>query len=101
MVVVRDIFQLKFGQSKEANAHWKQGLAIIKKSMFGQGSVRLLTDLAGPAYYTLVLESTFESVAVWEAASKTLRADSEWKAWYSRVAAFTESGHREILSTVE
>ena len=101
MIVVRDIFQLKFGQSKEATAHWKQGLTVISKSSFGAGTVRLLTDMAGLPYYTLILESTFSSAAQWEEASKSLRADPQWRDWYAKVPAFTESGRREILATID
>ncbi len=101
MIVVRDIFQVKFGKSKEATAIWKQGLAIIKTKPFGSGPVRMLTDLAGAPYYTLVLESTFDSVSQWEQASTSLRSDSAWKAWYPQVATVMDSGRREILSVIE
>src|SRR5205809_2730925 len=59
MFVVRDIFQLKFGQSKEATALWKQGVAQIASK--AKGGARLLTDVAGAPYYTIILESTWES----------------------------------------
>jgi len=31
MIVVRDIFQLKFSRAKEALALWKEGLPLVKK----------------------------------------------------------------------
>jgi len=101
MIVVRDIFQIKFGQSKEASTLWKQGIAIAKKTPFGSGNIRILTDLAGPPYYTLILESSFDSVSQWEKSSEAVRANAEWKAWYPKVAALTEHGRREILSVIE
>jgi hypothetical protein len=100
MIVVRDIFRLKFGQSKEAIALWKQALAVVQKSEFGKYPTRLLTDLAGPEYYTLVLESTFDSVAQWDQASTTLRADPAWRSIYAKILPLTETGRREILSVV-
>ena len=101
MVVVRDLFRLKFGQSKEAMALWKQAAVLLRESGYGAVNVRLLTDLAGAPYYTVVLESTFNSVAEWEKAHTAARANAPWKAVYAKIMPFTESGHREILSIVE
>jgi hypothetical protein len=101
MILVRDIFQVKFGKSKEATNIWKQGLAIIAKKPFGRQNARLLSDLVGGPYYTLIMESTFDSLAQWEAAGPALRAEPEWKAWYPQVLTVMDSGRREILSVVE
>ena len=43
MVVVRDIFRLKFGQSKEAMALWKEAAAAARSSGYGTAGFRLLT----------------------------------------------------------
>jgi hypothetical protein len=102
MIVVRDIFRLKFGQSREAVANWKQAVGIMRSSSFSAAkSIRLLTDLAGSPYYTIVLESTFDSLADWEKAHTAARNHSEWKAVYARIIALTETGHREILTVLE
>src|SRR5437016_4489082 len=101
MIVVRDIFHLKFGKSKEATALWKQGMAIAKRAGYGAGNIRLLTDLAGGPYYTLIMETMHESVSQWEKASQAIRADAQWQAWYPQVAQYTDRGHREILSVIE
>ena len=100
MVVVRDVFRLKFGQSKEAIALWKEAAGRLRQSGYGAVDVRLLTDLAGEAYYTVVLESTFNSVAEWERAHLAARENAPWKAVYAKILPFTESGRREILSVV-
>ena len=100
MVVVRDIFRLKFGQSKEAIALWKEAAASLRTSGYGALNVRLLTDLAGAAYYTVILESTFNSVGDWEKAHLAARDNTAWKALYSKIIPFTEIGHREILSVI-
>lgn len=55
MIVVRDVFQLKFGKAREAREVMKEGMEIARKYNVGPG--RILTDLVGPAY-TLVLESS-------------------------------------------
>jgi hypothetical protein len=100
MVVVRDIFRLKFGQSKEAVGLWKEAASALRNSGYGAIDVRLLTDLAGSPYYTVILESTFKSVAEWEKAHLAARENAPWKALYTKIIPFTEIGHREILSVV-
>ena len=100
MVVVRDIFRLKFGQSKEAVALWKEAAASLRNSGYGALNVRLLTDLAGAPYYTVVLESTFNSVAEWEKAHHAARDNAQWRALYAKIIPFTEVGQREILSVI-
>ena len=101
MIVVRDIFRLKFGQSKEAVALWREGAAALRNSGYGAINVRLLTDLVGAEYYTVVLESTFKSVGDWEKAHAAGKDNAPWKAIYAKIIPYTEVGHREILSVVE
>ena len=100
MIVVRDIFRLKFGQSKEAIALWKEAAASLRTSGYGALNVRLLTDMAGASFYTVILESTFNSVADWEKAHLAARENAPWKALYAKIIPFTEIGHREILSVI-
>ncbi len=98
MIVVRNIFQLKFGEAKKAVELWKEGLALGKRIGF-PGKSRVLTDVVGQ-FYTLVFENTFESLAEFENGAKQVMANPEWHAWYAKVAAITESGRREILNIV-
>jgi hypothetical protein len=100
MIIVRDIFRLKFGQSKEAIALWKEAAASLRTSSYGAVNVRLLTDMAGPDFYTVILESTFNSVADWEKAHIAARDNATWKSLYAKIIPFTEIGHREILSVI-
>jgi hypothetical protein len=101
MVVVRNVFQLKFGKAREAVALMKEGRAIEKRVMSGlEYSSRVLTDVTGP-FYTLVLEVTVPSLAVLEANGPRLFADKEWQAHYQKMTALVESGYREVFSIVE
>ena len=97
MIVVRNVFRLKFGKSKEAVGLWKEGLALGKKLGFASKSNRVLTDLVGP-FYTVVFENTFESLADFENAAKTVMPNPEWQAWYGKISALTESGYREVFN---
>ena len=54
MIVIRNVFHLKFGKAREALAVMKEGVAIQKR-LAPNASARLLTDLTG-RHYTLVLK---------------------------------------------
>ena len=98
MIVVRNVFRLKFGKAKEATELWKEGLGLTKKLGF-TGRSRVLTDLVGQ-FYTVVFESTFESLSDFESNAKKLMGNSDWQAWYQKISAVTESEYREILNVV-
>ena len=101
MIVIRNVFQLKFGKAREAVALMKEGLAIQKRVMSGQEySSRVLTDVTGP-FYTLVLELTVPNLSTFESQGPRLFGDKEWQANYQKVAPLVESGHREVYSVVE
>ena len=99
MIVVRNVFRVQFGKSKDAVALWKEGLALGKRLGFQAKSSRVLTDLVGQ-FYTVVFENTFESLSDFESAGKNIMSNAEWQAWYAKLAAVTESGYREVFTIV-
>jgi hypothetical protein len=100
MVVVRNVFRLKFGKTKEAVALVKQGMAIQQRVLTGVDfSTRLLTDVTGP-FYTLVLELTVPNLATFESQAPKLFGDKEWQANYQQMAPLVESGYREVFNVV-
>src|SRR5690242_6001239 len=101
MIVVRDIFRVKFGQAKEATALWKQALKLLKEGGFTPRGSRLLTDLVGPSYYTFVLETNYDSLAQWQEAHSAGKDNSAFREVYQRIIPLTEDGRREILSVIE
>ena len=101
MVVIRNVFRLKFGKAREAVALFKEGVAIQKRVGGGLDfSTRLLTDLTGP-FYTVVLELTVPNLASFEGAAPQLMGDKDWQANYQKIAALVESGYREVFTLVE
>jgi hypothetical protein len=100
MIVVRNVFQIEFGKAKDAVALWKEGLDIAHRAGVLGDDARLMTDVAGPEFYTLILESTFESLEAWDTQSRKLMENPAWRAWYPKVAALTRGGRREILNVV-
>jgi hypothetical protein len=99
MILVRNVFRLKFGKAREAVAVMKDGLAIQKRLASGI-SPRLLTDLSGD-FYTLVLELTVPSLATLETTQSQIMSDKDWQANYQKFVPLVESGHREIYTIVE
>ncbi len=101
MILVRNVFQLKFGKTKEALPLVKEAVAIQKRALAGVDfSTRILTDVSGP-FYTLVLELTIPNLSAWEVNAPKLIADKDFQANHARMAALLESGHREIFTIVE
>jgi hypothetical protein len=101
MVVIRNVFRLKFGKAREAVPLFKEGLAIQQKVGAGLDfSTRLLTDVTGP-FYTVVLEITVPNLAAFEAAAPRLMGDKYWQANYQKIGSLVESGYREVFTLVE
>jgi hypothetical protein len=95
MIVVRDIFCVKFGKMKDALAALKQGTAPLKKE--GYAPDRILTDLTGP-YYTLVMESSYASLSEYEKRLEKARASKKWHEVYAKFVTFVDGGEREIFT---
>ncbi len=98
MILVRDVFQLKFGKAKDAKEIWKEGMTINKE--MSKIPYRLLTDLTGKAY-TFVFESKFDSLTQYENSMKEIMSAQEWKSWYAKFVPLVESSYREIFTIVD
>jgi hypothetical protein len=100
MLVVRNVFRLKYGHAKPAVAAMKESLDMMKRAGI-KSPVRMLTDLTGPAY-TLVLENTYQNLQEFEAEGKQVMGNPEFGAWYhDKFVPHVDSGYREIMTVVE
>lgn len=99
MVIVHNVFRLKFGKAREAVSLMKEAVAIQKRLGVDVGQ-RLLTDLTGP-FYTLILELALPNLAAMETTLAKVMADKEFHANYEKFVPLVESGHREIFNVVE
>jgi hypothetical protein len=101
MVIIRNVFRLKFGKAREAVALFKEAVAIQKRVGPGTNfSSRLLTDVTGP-FYTVVFEVTVPNLAAFEGEAPRLMGDKDWQANYQKIGALVDSGYREVFSLVE
>ncbi len=93
MILVRDVFQAKYGKGgelvalfKDARQHWS--------AKYGD---RILTDASGP-FYTVVTETTMESLAEWERRIAEVFSLPEFGEWFARMTPLVESGRREFYN---
>jgi len=99
MILVRNVFRLKYGKAREAVAVMKESLELQKRAGF-EGSARLLTDVTGPLY-TLVLELTAPNMAYFETTMPRVFGTPEFRANHDKFVPLVESGTREIFTIVE
>lgn len=95
MIVVRGVFQAKYGKGGDLVALIKEGNTMWP-SLRG-GHPRILTDLSGP-FFTIVSEAEYESFGAWEADSQAIFKDARFAAWFARMTQLVESGSREFYS---
>ena len=95
--IVRDIFQLKFGEFKNAKKLFEEA---IDKNLLPQNiKTRVLSDFTGDAY-RLVFEEGFNTLSDYEEALSSGMKAEEWQEWYGKFKPLVERSHREILKQV-
>jgi hypothetical protein len=92
MIIVRDIFQAKYGKGSDLAAHFKE-----TKKWSIQYSPRILTDMSG-SFFTVVTETEFESMAEFEQKSGEIFSTPEFGEWFGRMTELVESGRREFYN---
>ena len=101
MLLVRDVFQAKYGKGDDLVAlfqeifgyweRWQQPVKVLNP--------RILTDASGP-FFTVVTEMVLEDFAAWERFTVEELAMPEFAGWFGRMTAVTESGRREFYHLV-
>ncbi len=97
MIVIRNVFQLKFGKAKEARALIEENQKILKK--YNYGAARFLSDVTGP-FYILEMEFTAESLAEYEKTSHDMTKAPEFGEWYQKFIPLVDSGSRQIYTVI-
>lgn len=93
MILVRDVFQAKYGKGGELVALFKEAQ---QKWAGGYGG-RILTDVSGP-FFTVVTETEVESLTAWEHEISKVFSLPEFGDWFGRMEALVESGRREFYN---
>ncbi len=99
MIVVRDIFQAKYGRGDELVQLFKEARGQWARLQGERASyaTRILTDLSGP-FFTVITETEVESLGEWEQLLARSFADPEFGQWFSRMPELVESGRREFFT---
>lgn len=96
MIVVRNVFQARYGKSDQLVQLFKEADTIMP----GGRKYRLMTDLSGP-FFTVVTEAEYESLSAWEADLQNTFSDNRFADWFERMMQLVESGSREFYNLVE
>ncbi len=95
MILVRDIFQAKYGKGGELVALFKE--ARQKWPGGAKYGYRILTDASGP-FFTVVTETEVESLAEWEKLITEVFSLPDFNDWFARSLPLVESGRREFYN---
>ena len=101
MLVVREVFQARYGRGDELVALFREIIAAWDQ---GQHRVhvserRILTDASG-TFFTVVMETQVEDFAAWQQYTSEEFAMPEFDAWFARMIPLVESGRREFFTVV-
>ena len=100
MIVVRYVFQAKFGRGDALVKALQQSGRELESQFAQVRGARVLTDLSGP-FFTVVNELTFDSLAVWEEARPALFAQPAFQAMMQQIGDAIESGRTELYTLEE
>jgi hypothetical protein len=101
MLVVRDVFQAKYGHGDELVAlfreifdHWQRSEHPVTIHAH-----RILTDASGP-FFTVVTELEIGGFADWPKLMAAEFSMPEFGDWFARMQPLVESGRREFYNRV-
>jgi hypothetical protein len=100
MLLVRQVFQAKYGRGDELVALFKEFNLQMQEEGSSVPHFRILTDASGP-FFTVVTESEVESFAAWEGMFRETLSQSWMGEWFGRMMPLVESGSREFYNIVE
>ena len=95
MIVVRGVFQAKYGMGDELVELFREAHEIWPSG----SNPRILTDLSGP-FFTVISEAEYESFSAWEVSRDQIFADERVGPWFERMQALVKGGHREFYTLV-
>ncbi|MDI6695110.1 MAG: hypothetical protein QME21_08700 [Anaerolineales bacterium] len=92
MIVVRDVFQAKYGKADDLVKLLLDAKAKFPKFVYQ----RILTDASGP-FFTVVAEAEVEDFSAWEKGLSEIFADPEFPRWFSQMENLVDSGQRQFF----
>jgi hypothetical protein len=99
MFLIREVLHCRPGKVGELTEKFKT-VGTVMQSM-GIRPFRLFTDMSGERFWTLVLESEFETLDAYEEMESRILANEEVRQAMAGYHDLVESGRREIYRVVE
>ena len=96
MFLVRDIMYCRPGKVSELVKRFKQMEPLMKELGF-KGTQRVLTDLSGERYWTVVAEQEVDNLEEFLGAAPKLMADPRVQKVMQGYHEFVDQGRREIF----
>jgi hypothetical protein len=93
MIVVRDVFQAKYGKGGELVNLLKEAQSIMPQTY----PERILTDASGQ-FFTIVTEAAVADLVEWERVQKTVFSHPDFGKWFAQMQPLVESGRREFYN---
>ena len=94
MIIVRDVFQAKYGRGGELVELMKEASKVLRANV---ASHHILTDASGP-FFTVVTETEVDSLAGWEKLAASIFSNPEFGKWFAQMMPLVESGRREFYN---
>lgn len=93
MILVRSVFQAKYGKGDELVKLLKEA----REEMVPEYWERILTDASGP-FFTVVTETSADSLADWERQRAEIFSQPKFGDWFARMTPLVESGRRDFYN---
>ena len=94
MIIVRNVFHLKYGKAKESIAIWKEILEAGKTTGMNKPEMRLLSDISGPAY-TIIVEMHLHSFIDFNLMNAIWSTNPKFQELYQKFIPLCDSATRE------
>jgi hypothetical protein len=94
MYVIREVLHCKPGKVRQMAEKFRHISAVLKD--MGQEPMRLLTDVSGEPFWTLVAEAKVQNIDDFFAMEQTLMANEALQKTMADYHELVESGRREI-----
>jgi hypothetical protein len=94
MYVIREVLHCKPGKVRQMVEKFRRISTVLKD--MGQEPMRLLTDVTGEPFWTIVAEARVEKIDDFFAMEKTLMANQALQKTMADYHELVESGRREI-----
>ncbi len=88
MFVARDVFHCKPGHAKDLVTMFKKAAPLMKE--LGAGDMRIMTDVSGQRYWTVVIEQDVESLDGMSEQSRNTMSDP-------RIASILAGYHEHVV----